>query len=430
MSDPAATPAHDDVGLTDVMLAMDVVDTLRHEERLVARALDDEAREAALIARVKGAYAAQGIAVSDETIETGVAQLKAREFHYDPPAPGFYTRLLTAWTRRARHARSAGFFAGLAAIIGGAWYGLVEWPEQRASVAQASDLNNAVVVAKTERDTLLARHGTLTRNLARADDAAITAATRVAWDSARRDAETALATAYGALEDATLLQRLPTLDGNNLAARAQDVQAALSRQGEQLSIAGNALDIAERSLATLTQLGELPATLRLLRDEGLGLAGSDAVRDAVLAEYSAGSVALSAGNAEAAADAVITLKAMTVTLRSAFTVRIVSRPGEMSGVIREPPSRRGENYYLVVEAVTADGERIPQQIPSEEDGSTRAVSQWGIRVDADVFDRVRRDKTDDGIIQRADVGGKPRGALEITYDIATTGGMIHTWERR
>lgn len=120
MSDPAAAPAHDDVGLTDVMLAMDVVDTLRHEERLVARALNDEAREEALVARVRGAYAAQGIEVSQAMIEAGVAQLKAREYHYEPPAPGFYTRLLTAWTRRGRHARSAGFFAGLAAIIGGA----------------------------------------------------------------------------------------------------------------------------------------------------------------------------------------------------------------------------------------------------------------------------------------------------------------------
>ena len=42
--------------LDEIMIAMDVVDTLRHREELVRRELDDEGREAELIARLREIY--------------------------------------------------------------------------------------------------------------------------------------------------------------------------------------------------------------------------------------------------------------------------------------------------------------------------------------------------------------------------------------
>ena len=39
--------------LDDLMLAMDVVDTLRHEERLVSRELNEAARESELVERLR-----------------------------------------------------------------------------------------------------------------------------------------------------------------------------------------------------------------------------------------------------------------------------------------------------------------------------------------------------------------------------------------
>ncbi len=45
--------------LDDLMLAMDVVDTLRHEERLVTRELNEAAREAELVERLRSIYASQ-----------------------------------------------------------------------------------------------------------------------------------------------------------------------------------------------------------------------------------------------------------------------------------------------------------------------------------------------------------------------------------
>ena len=60
--------------LDDIMLAMDVVDTLRRRERLVSRELDELGREEDLKARLKRIYAQQGIDVPDHVIEQGFAE--------------------------------------------------------------------------------------------------------------------------------------------------------------------------------------------------------------------------------------------------------------------------------------------------------------------------------------------------------------------
>ena len=56
---PAAQPPP--AQLDEVMLAMDVVDTLRHRERLVAGELAAEGREEDMLERLRRVYQAQGI---------------------------------------------------------------------------------------------------------------------------------------------------------------------------------------------------------------------------------------------------------------------------------------------------------------------------------------------------------------------------------
>ena len=46
--------------LDDLMMAMDVVDTLRHRERLIERELNEEVREEQLIARLRALYKSSG----------------------------------------------------------------------------------------------------------------------------------------------------------------------------------------------------------------------------------------------------------------------------------------------------------------------------------------------------------------------------------
>ena len=73
--------------LDEVMLAMDVVDTLRHRERLVERELNEDVRDEQLIARLRELYGSQGIEVPDRIIKEGVEGLKESRFVYTPPPP-------------------------------------------------------------------------------------------------------------------------------------------------------------------------------------------------------------------------------------------------------------------------------------------------------------------------------------------------------
>ena len=69
---PASSP-HGRPPLDDVMLAMDVVDTIRHQELIVERELNSEERRKQLVARLKSLYAAQGLDVPEHVLAEGVA---------------------------------------------------------------------------------------------------------------------------------------------------------------------------------------------------------------------------------------------------------------------------------------------------------------------------------------------------------------------
>jgi hypothetical protein len=82
------------------------------------------------------------------------------------------------------------------------------------------------------------------------------------------------------------------------------------------------------------------------------------------------------------------------------------------------------NYYVIVEAVTPQGKRLTVPITSEENGRVYNVQQWGLRVDESLYDKIRQDKLDDGIIQNNRFGLKQRGYLPPQYLMPTTGGTI------
>lgn len=87
--------------LEDLMVAMDVVDTLRHRDKLVARELDAEGRRERLIHRLRDIYAAQGIEVTDEVLKEGVRALEEDRFSYSPPEKSFFALLARLYVKRA-----------------------------------------------------------------------------------------------------------------------------------------------------------------------------------------------------------------------------------------------------------------------------------------------------------------------------------------
>ena len=88
--------------LDEVMMAMAVVDTLRHREELVRRELDEAGREAELIARLREIYREQGIEVPDRVLEQGVKALKEQRFVYTPPPPSWKRTVLELWAQRGK----------------------------------------------------------------------------------------------------------------------------------------------------------------------------------------------------------------------------------------------------------------------------------------------------------------------------------------
>ncbi len=418
-----------DVGLTDVMLAMDVVDTLRHEQRLVQRALDRDARDQALIRRVRESYAAQGIEVSEDMVRAGVDALRAREFAYEPAPPGLKTRLLHGWVGRRRIARGVGLFAGVAALIAAGYIGFVTLPERAEQAEAIEQMNAAISVATVDQATLDRRRTSLGAALAQVDAEAVAAEFRDGFERERAAAAAGLESAARDLEAASALTQTAGYDRDTEPARLDAAGRRLTQQRAALSAVTATLDSVEAAIRRLNRLQGLPGELALLRDQALALAREEAVATEVRQRYEAAAAALRRGEVAAAEGAADDLTRLLDTLAQVFEVRIVSRPGIASGIIRGPDvNPAANNYYLIVEAVGPDNSLIPVPIRSEEDGSVRTVSRWGIRVEQPVFERVRDDKLDDGIIQSNLAGRKRRGFADIEYSLPTSGGMINRWE--
>jgi hypothetical protein len=161
MADTATAPAPGAPAakLDDLMLAMDVVDTLRHEEALVEKELSQDMRDEALKKRLRQIYESQGLTVTDRILEEGIKALKESRFAYTPPAPSFATTMAKVWTRRK-------IYGPLLAIVLGLLVAFVGWQVYRAG--EASRLAEAARVEIVE---------TLPKALAEAAAAARSAAT-------------------------------------------------------------------------------------------------------------------------------------------------------------------------------------------------------------------------------------------------------------
>jgi hypothetical protein len=300
---PAPAPNQAKPPLDDIMLAMDVVDTLRRRDRLVHQELDQVGREEDLKGRLRKIYAAQGIEVPDHVIAQGVAALKEERFVYKPPPDGPATRLARLYVSRGHWGKwAAGVLAVPFIAWGGYWF--------------AVGLPNAA----------------------------------------------------------------------------------------------------------------LPEDLAQAHTQTLALAWTDEARQAAEQSFDAGQAALRAQNTDAARKALRQIKDLRTVLDQEYTLRIVNRAGERSGVYRVPDlNTAAANYYIVVEGIDATGEPVTVPIKSEETGKTEHVTQWGLRVDQATYNAVGRDKADDGIIERDRFGAKRRGFLTPDYEMKTTGGAITRW---
>jgi len=316
MADTAIAPAPEaaPAKLDDLMLAMDVVDTLRHEDSLVEKELSQDMRDEALKKRLRQIYESQGLTVTDRILDEGIKALKESRFAYTPPPPSFGITMAKIWIRRR-------FFGPLLAIVLGLLVAFIGWQVYKAGEASRAAAQIEVEITET-----------LPKELATAEEAARAAAT-----------------------DPDAIARI----------------------------------------------------------------------DALVA---AGELAQKAGDADGMREAIASLDALRAELNLVYQLRIVSRPGEDTGVFRVPDvNEDARNYYIIVEPVTEAGEVLSLPVVNQEDGRTVTASKWGVRVPEATYNAVRDDKTDDGIVEDNILGEKPRGTLKTTYLMPVEPGVITEW---
>ncbi len=472
--------------LDRVMLAMDVVDTLRHQRALVEAELDDDRRQRKFVTRVQAIYESQGIEVPAAIIEEGVQALREDRFVYEPPVRNFALRLAEIYVERGKWAKRASIvlLAGLMiwtaialplhyrdlGLIEGYQSLLVQTEANSQSLSiQADELDQQVEVAGNEEDSaaaaqLLANASESIR-LGRAvltelrpridempdseqyiDDRLLTDERLRAISKQLKEADLALGVARGLLDAVEQLRSL------------QLRMAAAMRRLEGVSLSATetrAIDSAKSSIETAIAAGEGKAGEAALRTLTSRIDGIHAARQresqirekfaslaTVLTDVTIEAAAsrdlaslrssieasLSTGDWERAGQTLATLSALVAELDSAYELRIVSRRNDRSGVWRHPNNDRSvRNFYIIVEAIDSDGRRMKLPILSEEDQSTRRVRKFGIRVPESVYEQVKADKLDNGLIDNVLFGTKRRGARDAEYRFPVAGGHITKW---
>jgi chaperonin cofactor prefoldin len=409
------------------MLAMDVVDTLRHREHLVERELHAEDRDEVLLKRLREIYASQGMEVPDRVLKEGVAALREERFVYKPPEEGLAVKLARKYIERGKWFKRLSAAVAALLVSWGSYTFLVSAPAERELQQQAEALNSSIRSAGEQIDVLEKKAQRLQTQLASVTDN-VPPALQDAAQAKQTTMQQSLGKAATLIASARELTQPADIDTASFDQRSGPAGSRLQQQQQQNLQIEQQLATVERSLDEVASLQQLPSELAAVRDATLKASRDEAVSARARQLYDLGLSALGAGDVDQAVAAAEELKALRARLGESYTLRIVSRPGEKSGLWRVPEGNPdARNYYIIVEAIGADGKVLTQEITSEEDGSTRAVDVWGVRVDKPVFNRIAADKQNDGIIQNSRFGEKRRGYLEDEYSVETSGGTITRW---
>ncbi len=351
------------IELSDVMLAMDVVDTLRHQQAMVDRELNTETYDQALVEKVRKIYADQGLEVTDEIINRGVAALREGRFAYTPPKGGVRIALARIYVNRRRWTKVGAILLALVVLAWVAYRFVIVAPAQREQTRQTRQLTQV-------------------------------------WEQ---------------------FQSVKKSDRQSQRGEKLYQQARQALEAGKTKAAANAI-------TQLTDMTQLPDQLGTLRAEIVKEAREKTVAEKADTLYRDAMAALDQGDTGLAQKIERSLQALYDQLKAEYTLKVVSRPETPSGIWRYPENNpKARNYYIIVEAVTSNGERLSHTIVNEEDGKAQVAQMWGIRVPKNVYDQISQDKKDNGIIDKNNFGIKRRGFLTPEYLYPAIGGTITKW---
>ncbi len=419
-------PEHD-IPLSDVMLAMDIADTIRHRERIVEQELSAEEREKALFEKVKKTYASQGIEVSDATIREAIEAIEDERFAYKAPKDSLFTKFAHFYINRKKWGKGFAFVLGIAGLAWAATWALFTLPEQWKLDKQANALNQSIIAANTDAESLQGRLDSLVEELNRATEPEDSELNQL-FTRQKQISFQHLKTAATHIDLARPLRLEDDFDRNDFKEGGTLAIDQVDRQKYQLSQAKSQLDDAEETIKQLHQLHVLPNELLNLRNQALDIAKTTYAKSTAQDFYNNGVAAMKGLDVKSANNATTDLKDLIDDLQLSYQIKIVYRHGERTGVWRQPEvNRSARNYYIIVEAIDKNNSAIKVPITNEETGRVEHVSKWGLRVEKSVYEQVGRDKQDDGIVQNNIFGNKEIGKIAIDYRFPTTGKAITRW---
>ena len=163
-----------------------------------------------------------------------------------------------------------------------------------------------------------------------------------------------------------------------------------------------------------TRDGRAYADFETLVAAGLKMAADEDARSRIAAIATDGETAFAANNGVALRTSRRKLDELLERLRAEYEVRIVSRPGQLSGIDRKF-NGRVSGLYLIVEAITPAGKRLTLPIANgEKSGQIFRVKQWGEQVEQRIWDRIVADKKADGVVDENVFARKARGFYRET----------------
>lgn len=472
-----------EAGMEEILLTMDVVDSIRHESAWLASQANTEERSAGLKQRLARLYRQQGIEVKDDIIQAGIdAQMEKRFVHR--PATGFWPSVAKIYVERMLWLKRSLAAGAAAAVVYGLYFVCFVLP-----LSVVTDrLNTRLADLGADYQQYIDRHQLVEESIAAIGDAE--GRIKPSIDTARRDALTASEMAADSMSAAAAALRPPLTTDEFLEiheaveSRIIDAETQLTKAGIMFDTAGRIVKRASdiiglhhewllldasisegdfsanyrahlRSLSTeaLSSLikSDVPSseknvaalatslssyeTLRslredaqALRDAGLAEARNKEASDRIQALYANAIASLNASDLSGARVAMADLRSTIETVVQSYSLRIVSGGNAKSGVWRHPNNNRSQkNYYLIVEAINDAGRIVRLPINNEETGWVERVTSFGVRVPEEVFERVKADKLDNQLIDNPSAGEKRRGEISPRWEFPVAGGYITNW---
>jgi hypothetical protein len=382
-------PISGSLTLSETLLAMDITDTIRRDDRMREFEMTDGDRRDAAIERLRKAYEAQGDVVPDHVLNRAITQMNEARFVHKAMAAGPRRILWTAFARRGRYGRSLAASVAAIAVAYGSWTlgydQFVTKPRLEAERRLAVQIEE--VIPRNLASTVEYAEGFAKRL---GDEAAIS---RIA--SQRSSVEAALA-AREAVEAERGIQVI----------RAVGLELKHREDGVRL--------VAEADTVTAGPISKVSD--REARDALVDIASQ--MRDAAMR-----------GDLNAYGEVLERFKSLSGYILTPYKIQVVDRPRVSAGVELTDKESNAPAWYVIVEAVSPSGVVKALEIKDRNRKPTRTVPVWGIRVTKEAYLKLKMDKKSDGVIDDNIAGVKQAGTLQINWYLDDVKGQtINYWD--